>query len=212
MLLSYFKDSKEDVDYLFWYSRYVDWICSLWCIYSFTTYLFVSCTLKTVNDVSKKSGRRCMLAAKQKWYKVVVIAVRVLGECSVSAPGVINQGDFGDTVLGSKSCWVAGNHKIEAGSSNKSGRRCKRSDEIQVIYLMYLDLSVTKRCAFWRRRFGSQVLRWNDTRRRVANSLVHTMTGRDAIGGMPRLPVSEVEHREHVSARISNQCLRRRTR
>ena len=56
----------------------------------------------------------------------------------------------------------------------------------------------------------ARVLRWNDTRRRVANSLVHAMTGRDAIGGMPRLPVSEVEHREHVSARINTIDLHKR--
>ena len=35
---------------------------------------------------------------------------------------------------------------IVIGASNKSGRRCKPSDEINLIYLMYLDLSVTKRC------------------------------------------------------------------
>ena len=28
------------------------------------------------------------------------------------------------------------------------------SDEIQLIYLMFLDVSVTKRCLFWRHRFG----------------------------------------------------------
>ena len=43
---------------------------------------------------------------------------------------------------------------IVIGASNKSGRRCKPSDAIDLIYLMYLDLSVTKRCLFWRHRFG----------------------------------------------------------
>ena len=43
---------------------------------------------------------------------------------------------------------------IVIGASNKSGRRCKPSDEINLIYLMYLDLSVTKRCSFWRHHFG----------------------------------------------------------
>ena len=40
--------------------------------------------------------------------------------------------------------------KIVIGASNKSGRRCMPSDEISLIYLMYLDLSGTKRCSFWR--------------------------------------------------------------
>ena len=30
--------------------------------------------------------------------------------------------------------------QIVIGASKKSGRRCKRSDEINLIYLMYLDL------------------------------------------------------------------------
>ena len=51
---------------------------------------------------------------------------------------------------------------IVIGASNKSGRRCKPSDEINLIYLMHLDLSVTKRCSFWRHGFRKQVLlsRW----------------------------------------------------
>ena len=37
-----------------------------------------------------------------------------------------------------------------------------RSDEINLIQLMYLDLSATKRCSFWRHGFRKQVLlsRW----------------------------------------------------
>ena len=56
--------------------------------------------------------------------------------------------------------WVAGAAEpmrictIVIGASKKSGRRCKLSDEIHLIYLMYLDLSVTKRCSFRRHRFG----------------------------------------------------------
>jgi len=56
--------------------------------------------------------------------------------------------------------WVAGAAesmeigKFVIGASNKSGRRCKRSDELQLIYLMHLDLSGTKRCSFWSHRFG----------------------------------------------------------
>ena len=34
---------------------------------------------------------------------------------------------------------------IVIGASNKSGRRCKPSDEIQLMHLMYLDLCVPKR-------------------------------------------------------------------
>ena len=51
--------------------------------------------------------------------------------------------------------WVAGAaesmeiDKCVIEASNKSGRRCKRSDELQLIYLMYLDLSGTKLCSFW---------------------------------------------------------------
>ena len=56
--------------------------------------------------------------------------------------------------------WVAGAAesmeigKLVIGASNKSGRRCMPSDEINLIYLMYLDLSGTKRRSFWRHRFG----------------------------------------------------------
>ena len=52
--------------------------------------------------------------------------------------------------------WVAGAAEsmkmsiIVIGASNKSGRRCKPSDEMNLIYLMYLHLSGTKRCSFWR--------------------------------------------------------------
>ena len=56
--------------------------------------------------------------------------------------------------------WVAGAvqsvkiGRIVIGASKKSGRRCKPSDEINLIYLMHLDLSATKRWSFWRHRFG----------------------------------------------------------
>ena len=43
---------------------------------------------------------------------------------------------------------------IVIGASNKSGRRCMPSDEIQLISLMYLDRNVTKRCSCSRHRFG----------------------------------------------------------
>ena len=47
--------------------------------------------------------------------------------------------------------WVGGAaesmemRQIVVGASNKSGRRCMPSDEINLICLMYLDLGVTKR-------------------------------------------------------------------
>ena len=42
------------------------------------------------------------------------------------------------------------------------GRRCKPFDEINVMCSMYLDLSVTKRCSFWRHGFRKQAMlsRW----------------------------------------------------
>ena len=43
---------------------------------------------------------------------------------------------------------------IVIGASNKSGRRFTPSDESNLICLMYLHLSVTKRCSFWRHHFG----------------------------------------------------------
>ena len=49
-------------------------------------------------------------------------------------------------------------NKIVVGAPNKSGRHCKRSGELQLIYLMYLDLSGTKRCPFWRHLPGWPVL------------------------------------------------------
>ena len=43
--------------------------------------------------------------------------------------------------------------KLYETASNTSGRGCKSSDEIRLIRLMYLDLSVTKHCLFWRQCF-----------------------------------------------------------
>ena len=42
------------------------------------------------------------------------------------------------------------------------GRRCKPSDEINLIYLMYLVLKAINRCLFWRHGFREQALlsRW----------------------------------------------------
>ena len=71
-----------------------------------------------------------------------------------------NGTDFGDTVLASRRCWVAGNkqkgswivQQIRATSQaswdrvQHTGRHCKPSDEINLIcvmYLNYLDLCVT---------------------------------------------------------------------
>ena len=52
--------------------------------------------------------------------------------------------------------------KLYETASNKSGRGCKSSDELHLIRLMYLDLSVTKRFSFWRHGFRKQALlsRW----------------------------------------------------
>ena len=42
------------------------------------------------------------------------------------------------------------------------GRRCKPSDEMNLIYVMYLVLKAIKRCSFWRHGFRKQALlrRW----------------------------------------------------
>ena len=52
--------------------------------------------------------------------------------------------------------------KLYGTACKKSGRGCKPSDEINLIRLMYLDLSATKWCSFWRHGFRKQVLlsRW----------------------------------------------------
>ena len=66
--------------------------------------------------------------------------------------------------------WVAGAAesmeicKIVIGASNKSGRRCMPSDEISLIFLMYLDLSGTKRCSFWHTVLGRRCC-WVDGNR-----------------------------------------------
>ena len=107
-------------------------------------------------------------AVKGLWvlFECSVSALWVLCECSVSALWVCQiRAHFGDTVLRSKRCWVAGNRQnwswivqqIRAtlerppgcGTTfNKSGRHCKPSDEINLICLMYLDyLDLCVTCA-----------------------------------------------------------------
>ena len=71
-------------------------------------------------------------------------------ECSLSD---VSRSESYKTVLVLETpFWVAGAAEsvkiniIVIGASHKSGRRRKASDEIQLIYMMYLDLSLTKRC------------------------------------------------------------------